>query len=851
MYARYIPPPKARPQANEASETTEVQQLVPSVRPSGSSSIAPYARYIPPPKQDGLAPRPKKIVFDDDHVPPPPLKKRKVESIKAHQTSDNQAKAKNAEEDVAKSQAKAAALAVVDISHLSFGLHDGRESGEKAAKKQRKAEREARKIKLEVEKEEKQAPPIVPQQSDGDRLAGAASDSKPDIKEKKHKRDKPRKSKTEDATKAESQQQQRHRGLLQKFERSLRAADLVGGQTEAVEGVHDGGLPTPSALLPESEAVHGLVPLPQPEPIQLDISPPTYETLSPWLASPLRVSQQERASFESLGINATAAASLALKGYKEAFAVQVATIPLLLPQVDLQGDVAVSAATGSGKTLAYVLPMIQDVSQSIRTRLRALIVVPTRELVRQAQEVCELCADAYAMEGRKRVTIGVSIGSQSFESEQNALMEKLQRYDPAGYQKNLAREAQMDFGEKSDDGDDQSDFLQPCDEPLPFHVIEHQPKVDVLICTPGRLVEHIRKTKGFTLDYMRWLIVDEADKLLGQSFQQWLDVVMPALNHEEVGARHFVGSNKSGVRKVVLSATMTRDVSLLNELKLSKPKLIVLDSGTADEQAAERPKAGEHTLPESLAEAAIRIRDSDLKPLYLLELLNSKHFRSSKAQPTEPGDSSESELSLAGSSDSEASVASRPSSAADVDGLPTLPSALIFTGTNESALRLSRLLAILSPSLKRTIGTLTSATRTSERRKTLQAFAAGKLRLLVASDLVARGMDLPELDHVINYDVPASVSSYVHRVGRTARAGKSGHAWTLLENKQAAWFWRDIGGEGKQASKAVARRGVIERTRLFSKDDHASDHFSKEKVQQYENALAQLGEEASESRRKG
>ncbi|MCV5084839.1 C-terminal helicase domain-containing protein, partial [Escherichia coli] len=68
------------------------------------------------------------------------------------------------------------------------------------------------------------------------------------------------------------------------------------------------------------------------------------------------------------------------------------------------------------------------------------------------------------------------------------------------------------------------------------------------------------------------------------------------------------------------------------------------------------------------------------------------------------------------------------------------------------------------------MGTLTSSTETSVRLRTLRAFTSGKLRILVASDLVSRGIDLSNLDHVINYDLPLSETSYVHRVGRTARA---------------------------------------------------------------------------------
>jgi ATP-dependent RNA helicase DDX51/DBP6 len=63
----------------------------------------------------------------------------------------------------------------------------------------------------------------------------------------------------------------------------------------------------------------------------------------------------------------------------------------------------------------------------------------------------------------------------------------------------------------------------------------------------------------------------------------------------------------------------------------------------------------------------------------------------------------------------------------------------------------------------------------------------------VCSDLISRGLDLPNIRHIVNYDIPASTRAYVHRVGRTARAGNEGDAWTMLGNNEARWFWRNIG----------------------------------------------------------
>jgi len=131
----------------------------------------------------------------------------------------------------------------------------------------------------------------------------------------------------------------------------------------------------------------------------------------------------------------------------------------------------------------------------------------------------------------------------------------------------------------------------------------------------------------------------------------------------------------------------------------------------------------------------------------------------------------------------------------------------------------------------------------------LRAFSQGKLRILVASDLVSRGIDLANLDNVINYDLPMNETSYVHRVGRTARAGREGRAWTLLEHAEGRRFWRDFAGEGKGAVTSIGRPSgrAVERFYLHGKksDEEKKPEFAEERVKAYEAALEQLRREAS------
>jgi ATP-dependent RNA helicase DDX51/DBP6 len=359
------------------------------------------------------------------------------------------------------------------------------------------------------------------------------------------------------------------------------------------------------------------------------------------------------------------------------------------------------------------------------------------------------------------------------------------------------------------------------------------------------------------LQYVKWLIIDEADKLLDQSFQQWLSMVMTALGEQN----NTLGpiNDRDRIRKIILSATMTRDLGQLTSLKLYRPKLVVLEGSSSGSEENDSKSAQAHVLPSLLIESAIKVDDEDLKPLYLLNILtenkmldveddsdsdsssDSESDSSSSSDNDSSDDSSESD-SESDAASSASSITSNTAAQGSTEPKASLkPQAqeprgvLIFTKSNETAVRLGRLIALIHPSYSSLIGTLTSTTRSSTRKTYLNAFHSGKLSILVASDLVSRGLDLPNLAHVINYDVPGSVTSYVHRVGRTARAGKPGHAWTLFSSTEARWFWHEIA-----RNEGIRRAGgkKVERVNIDAKK------FGEEEKEAYERALEELGREA-------
>ncbi|KAL6861030.1 P-loop containing nucleoside triphosphate hydrolase protein [Trichoderma novae-zelandiae] len=914
MYARYIPSAGGqRPTKDNQNQDAPVAKPSPAPPAVTNGDGLSYSRYIPgvtPQKQseapavqrfedESDSPKPKRKRDDGEQLQEPQNKKPKQSKKEKHEAQlsaagnqDGEAeeiedkteqmskregrKGKNSEA-ISEEHEPAGEGRKTKKSKKSEQHGDGLKESTKDKKDKKKKDRKRGEASDEVDNEstsndqnpEQTVDTSIAHLEDTEVVDAEADEQQPK-KAKKEKKKKSQDVAMADAEEEEEEEGTRHKAVFERKAKSLKYAEIIKEQ-----GIEE----EPE----EPVELHGLEPLPQPARTAPSTAKPTYETLPPWLSAPIRVSVDTRTPFTDLGILPKAARVLEQKGYAEAFAVQTAALPLLLPSSKQQhhpGDVLVSAATGSGKTLAYALPIVRDVSNSVVTRLRALVVLPTRELVKQAQEVFELCAKAYEGEDRKRVRVGIAIGNQSLASEQDLLVGRETRYDPEAYRQLEQEASHRAPGTNSSSEDDLDALLSGPDTQRPDprlgpwqgQVVDFHSKVDVLICTPGRLVEHLDQTPGFALSHIRWLVVDEADKLLAQSFQGWLDVVLAKLkttnNGDDIyGARDFPDMPYSGVRKILLSATLTRDLSLLNQLALWRPRLIVLESGQ-DGQGAE------HSLPEELREYAVRVHDANLKPLYLLDLLRSQHMvtdgdddeaaknehPATKAQSDAGSDSDDSSSdSDSSDSDSDSDTSSTSSSGSDTTRPPsktqtrpkpsppstTIPRSLIFTKSNESALRLSRLLVLLDPSLATQIGTLTSSTPTSIRRKTLRAFttpsssssSSSPLRLIIASDLVARGIDIPKLPHVINYDLPPSVAGYVHRVGRTARAGRSGCAWTLVGDGESGWFWGKIG-----KSAAVKRAQKVARVMIEEMDE--------ERIEAYEGALEKLGKEALESRKR-
>ncbi|KAF1986333.1 P-loop containing nucleoside triphosphate hydrolase protein [Aulographum hederae CBS 113979] len=764
-----------------------------------------YARYVPPkaqknPQATSRPLKPTATPSTQPEIPQPLVASKKEKKLKQEKAEDSEKKQKSRSENSKKRK----------TPQLEEHEHEGGDDDHGAELKRRRKEPSVPiKSSTEGKKKEKRRKPKKEDNSTASESGSGAEDD------------------SDEVSKA-------HERVLAKWKKSSKISEDLRKKETTEDKVEE-----------QPPELHDLVPLPQPEQVPDEEYRPTFSTLPPWLAQPTTVSSSTKTPFKEMNINPKLVEHLSSKGLQDASAVQSAVLPLLLANVkERQHDVCVSAATGSGKTLAYILPLIESLRNYGNTELRAVVVVPTRELVSQVRDVVDLCKVG------THIQVGVSVGNQSFQAEREQLIQRSERCDSeatAALEERASKRVT-----RGGDGDD--DLLDEVSIVLPKHFPGYTSKVDLLICTPGRLVDHITSTRGFSLDSVEWLVVDEADRLLDERFQEWVDVVLTNLESEKTpekkSAPEQISSylqyppEKRQITKVVLSATMTRDLEKLGSLRLRRPVLVTVTNPQQGEKAATEPRdefsaSSQLHLPPTLVEWAIPVDESE-KPLFLLQLLKTKSFagRSTKTNQNpvsttkrgsaellpSAGDSSSISSSSSDDSDSasdssdsdksntlhDAESKGKSGKGSSVEGKVNMPNVLIFTRSNENTARLAHLLKALHPPYAELIGTLNRSASSLDSRKLLAAFRKGKKSIIIASDRASRGLDVRNLQNIVNYDMPKDLQGYVHRVGRTARAGESGQAWTLYENAEGRWFWNSI-AKAKEIERGERR---VERIRL-------------------------------------
>ncbi len=351
-------------------------------------------------------------------------------------------------------------------------------------------------------------------------------------------------------------------------------------------------------------------------------------------------------TFEKLGLINPLLLAIKDSGYTKPSPIQAQAIPVILEGRDILGG----AQTGTGKTAAFVLPLLQRLhatETTQRTRIiRALILTPTRELAVQVEASVKKYAAHLSLKS------AVIFGGVKIEAQ----VHKLQR----GF--------------------------------------------DILVATPGRLLDHIER-RTVNLSKVEFLVLDEADRMLDMGFIRDIQKIITCMPKQR--------------QNLLFSATYSAAIRTLADKILKSPVEIEIPKETA---TAER-----------ISQLMYAVEKSHKREL-LSYLIGSKNWKQ----------------------------------------------VLVFARTKHGADRLTKQLIQDGLSAIAIHGNKTQGARS----RALSEFKDGKVRVLVATDVAARGLDIHQLPHVINYELPDVAEDYVHRIGRTGRAGNEGVALSLISKEE-------------------------------------------------------------------
>jgi superfamily II DNA/RNA helicase len=388
-------------------------------------------------------------------------------------------------------------------------------------------------------------------------------------------------------------------------------------------------------------------------------------------------------NFDQLGLSPKVLEAVKAAGFTTPTPIQAQAIPSALERRDVLG----LAQTGSGKTAAFALPMLTIMEKGrARARMpRTLILEPTRELAAQVHEAFETLGRQH------KLTVALLIGGVSFDDQ----------------------DRKIDRG------------------------------ADVVIATPGRLLDHVGRGK-LLLNGIEILVIDEADRMLDMGFIPDIERICKLLPITR--------------QTLFFSATMPPEIQRLTNQFLHNPARI----------EAAPPSTTAASIEQRLVRAP---SDFKAKRNALRELLRSQ---------------------------------------------TNVKNAIVFANRKTTV-------GVIEGSLKRhgfNAAALHGDMDQRARIKTLESFRAGEITFLIASDVAARGLDIPDVSHIFNFDVPVHPEDYVHRIGRTGRAGRVGHAFMMvtthevkavraieqLIRKDIEWAGEAI-AEGEAVEPAKTRRG--------------------------------------------
>ncbi|KAG5983821.1 RNA-dependent ATPase rok1 [Claviceps digitariae] len=482
------------------------------------------------------------------------------------------------------------------------------------------------------------------------------------------------------------------------------------------------------------------------------------------------------------GISRTVAENLVHQSYRLPTEVQMGSLPLLLsPELALTEEVGslehgvdflAVAPTGSGKTISFLIPAIDKIIKrrereglcGVR-QLEALIVAPTRELVHQITN-----------EGKKLVQgTGIKIVGMKKQTqlaaEQQIIVQDSSEEDEEG----------DDDEDEDDDNDDDESGSEQEEENATKRRAEKtkgrgkkakkphpETKTDILVTTPHLLLNFLQSGPSGThkvLPTVRDLILDEADVLLDPLFKETTLALWTACTNETLRISFWSATMGSNIEALVTEELKTRAEQRLGSAAKPFVRLVVGLKDTAVPNIV-------HKLTYTASEQG--------KLLALRQLLH----------PTSGGGH-------------------------DDAGPPLRPPFLVFTQTIDRAMALHEELKYdipLEAGGSSRIAALHSALADSARSAIMRRFRAGDIWVLITTDVLARGVDFAGVNGVVNYDVPGSAAAYVHRAGRTGRAGRQGGVAVTFYTKEDIPFVKTVANviavSEKQAGKTGDQAGV-------------------------------------------
>jgi len=527
----------------------------------------------------------------------------------------------------------------------------------------------------------------------------------------------------------------------------------------------------PTAPAP-TQADEAPAPEPSNAPLPASASPFTSLGLSPFLSTHLT---------QSLNLTAPTA-------------IQKAAITQLLKE---DSDAFMQAETGSGKTLAYLLPIVQriialstDAAKINRTSgLFALILAPTRELTHQISAVL-----TRLLRPLPHLVAGTVTGGSTKNHEKSRLRKGL----------------------------------------------------NILVATPGRLADHLEHTEVLDVGNVRWLVLDEGDRLMELGFEEEIKAIVQKLDDrkgERKGER-VLRKRVDGLPEkrttVLCSATMKMGVQKLGEISLrdavhikpapessslpdapgklasngkEKEKVFLAPAQLKQSYITTPPKQRLVTLAALLKQTFVR-KGSVMKAIVFLSCADSVDFHFevfARKNEQPPKEATSSEQNIKSSQRSKTALEIQP----PTEDVPKPPNPA-KTGKVDlpTVAPASSLASIANPGL--TLYKLHGSLEQKLRTATLQSFTkSSDPGILLCTDVASRGLDLPNIDLVIEYDPPFSADDHLHRVGRTARAGKEGRACCFLmpgEEEGYVSVLKECAGEGqvkREAAEDILRKGFV------------------------------------------